>query len=102
MKPKYMSVLAAILTATVGTNAARAIQKHDPIFQTHYVSSGVKDTDYVRLVRYQNGSPKAKADLYIAHSTNHVVDRDLVREIRAESGAPKWKSEQRLMPAPSK
>jgi hypothetical protein len=102
MKPKHMSVLATVLVASLGVNVAHAIQKHDPIFRTTCVYSGVRDPDVVQLVGYQSGSPRWKKDLYVAHSSNTGMDRDLVQEMSSQSGSPHAKSDRRFMLAPLK
>jgi hypothetical protein len=99
MKMKHASILAAVVVASFGVTSAHAIQKHDPIFQKTYDHSGIKDPNVVREVRYQDGSPKRKPDLYVA-AFAPGTDRDLVREIRYQNGAPKWKSDQKLGIAP--
>jgi hypothetical protein len=103
MKTNHVSVLAAVVVASLGANAAHAIQKHDPIFQKVLaVSSGVSDPDLIRQVRYQNGSPKARVELYVARSCGPGMDRDLAREIRYQNGSPKSKSDQSFYLAPLK
>jgi hypothetical protein len=100
---KHVSILAAVVVASLGANAAHAIQKHDPIFQNaHVVSSGVPDPDLVRRVRYLNGSPKAKEGLYMAHPVGSGADRDLTREVRYQDGSPRSKNDQRFMIVPLK
>jgi hypothetical protein len=104
MKSKCMSVLASIVVGAVGTTAAHAVQKHDPIFQTHYhAPPGVSDPNLVSLVRFQKGSPKAKEDLYVRGPGSHSgTDRDLVQEMRSQPGSPRAKSDRSFMLAPLK
>jgi len=93
MKRKYLTALAAVLAAAIGTTAAHAGQGREPVFQSQYVASGASDADLVRLVRYQNGSPKAKKDLYVASPAASVSEADLVRFVRAQDGTPKAKQD---------
>jgi hypothetical protein len=50
----------------------------------------VADRNLVRAVRYQNGSPRRKPDLYVATSAS-AADLDVVRGIRDQNGSPKSK-----------
>jgi len=103
MKIKHVAVLAAVAAASLGANSARAIQKHDPIFQpVRYAHSQDNDPDMLRALRNQSGSPRSKPDLYVAHPKFHVVDPDYVREIRYQNGSPKSKDIQIGKPAPAK
>jgi hypothetical protein len=92
MKLKNISILAAVVVVSLGVTSAHAIQKHDPIFQTTHAPSGAKDPDLLRMVRYQNGSPRRKPDLYVAaYVPSAAKDPDLVRGIRYQNGSPKSK-----------
>ena len=92
MKMKHIRVLVAVVVASLGANAAHAIQKHDPIFQTRLAKVSQKeDPDLVLQQRNQYGSPHSKMDLYVVHAAKHGVDRDLAREIRYQNGTPKSK-----------
>jgi hypothetical protein len=92
MKLKHVTVLAAVVVASLGANAAHAIQKHDPIFRTAYSTIPQStDPDLVRQLRDQNGTPHSKMDLCVAHAAAPGVDRNLVKEIRDQNGSPKSK-----------
>src|SRR5580658_3762973 len=92
MKMKHVKVLAAVVVATLGANAAHAIQKHDPIFKTAYSKIPQKnDPDLVGQLRSQNGTPHGKTDVCLAHAASPGVDRNLVRELRNQNGSPKSK-----------
>jgi hypothetical protein len=90
MKMKPVCIAAAVIVGLLGATSARAIQKHDPAFQKTYAPAGTTDPNIVRLVRYQNGSPRRKPDLYVA-AFAPTTDRDLAREIRYQDGSPKSK-----------
>jgi hypothetical protein len=100
MKMKHVSTLAAVLVASLGASSAHAIQKHDPIFQTH-ATSGVIDPDLVREVRFQNGSPRSRPDLYVQVRALGI-EPNLVREVRFQSGTPRSNNDQRFMITPLK
>jgi hypothetical protein len=103
MKLKSLTVLAAVVVASSVCSVALASQKHDVKFQDPLVFDSQKnDPDLTRQIRYQNGSPKGKADLYVARPASTEMDRDLVRNIRYMDGSPKSKSEQRFEIAPLK
>jgi hypothetical protein len=92
MKLNHVKVLAAVVVAALGANAAHAIQKHDPIFNTAYSTVPQKnDPDLVRQLRSQNGTPHGKVDVCLAHAVAPGADRNLVREIRNQNGSPKSK-----------
>ena len=95
MKSNYKSALATILIASATIHSASAIQKHDWVFQSNYAAYlSPNDPNVAQLVRSQNGSPKAKADLYVARPTgNSGADRDLVQEMRSQPGSPKAKKD---------
>jgi hypothetical protein len=93
MKMKHVSTLAAVVIASLGVTSVQAIQKHDPIFQKAYAHSRTTDANLVRQVRYQNGSPRTKPDLYVATATS-AVDPDLISGIRNQNGSPKSKVDQ--------
>jgi hypothetical protein len=91
MKMKHLSIMAAVVVSSLGVTSAHAIQKRDPIFQNHTVSH-IKDPDLLRRVRYQNGSPRSKPDLYVAPAgSGSTADRDLLSEIRNQNGSPRSK-----------
>ena len=97
------AILAAVAVASIGANAAHATQKHDPQFQNARVPCAmVPDPDLIHQFSYQGGSPRAKADLYVAHPTTSGMERDLAREIRYQNGSPKSKSNQVFYLAPLK
>jgi len=92
MKIKHVSILAAVILASLGVNAAHAIQKHDPIFQTaHTTIPQTNDPNLLHQLSNQYGSPHGKADLYVARTVPHGVDRDLAREVRSQNGSPRSK-----------
>lgn len=92
MKRTYQTSLAAVCAALIGTTAADAAKMRDVAAQSSCAcSSSAKDPDLVRLVRYQNGSPKSKTDLYVARPT--ASDQDVVRLVRYQPGSPKSKSD---------
>jgi hypothetical protein len=93
MKRKHLTALAASLAVSMGTIAAHAGQGRQPSFQSQYAASGASDTDLVRLVRYQNGSPKSKKDLSVASPAASVSDSDLVRLVHSQDGTPKAKQD---------
>jgi hypothetical protein len=101
MKTKHITVLAAIVVVSLGTNAAHAITKRDPIFQSVHVASTTPDPDLARQYRYMDGSPKSKRDVSVAQ-VGPGVDRDLAREIRYQNGSPKSKSVEVFQLAPLK
>jgi hypothetical protein len=89
MKMKQISSLAAVVVASFGVTSAHAIQNQDPV-QSVYAPAGTTDSDMARQVRYQSGSPRRKADLYVAVAgVGH--DRNLVREVRYQNGSPRRK-----------
>jgi hypothetical protein len=88
-------MLAVVVVASLGGNSTHAVQKHDPQFQKVYVHSLTPEPNLVRLVRYQNGSPRRKPDLYVAPFAPGK-DRDVLREILNQNGSPKWKSDRVL------
>jgi len=98
MKMKHVSILAAVIVASVGANPARAIQKHDPIFQNaHTTISQENDPDLVRQLRNQYGSPHSKSGPSMSRSGGQAMDRDLVREVRYQNGSPRQKVDPSLV-----
>jgi hypothetical protein len=90
MTKKHVSILAVVAVASLGANSARAIQKHDPIFQqVRYAHSQDNDPNMTRQLHNLGGSPRSKPDLYVAHPVPGAVDHDFVREIRYQNGRPK-------------
>ncbi len=102
MKMKHMSVLTAVVVASLGVNAAHAITKRDPIFQSAHVALVAQDPDYARELRYMDGTPKSKSDLPKTRVAGVVVDHDYAREIRYLNGTPKSKSVEVFQLAPLK
>jgi predicted nucleic acid-binding Zn ribbon protein len=90
MKMKHMSGLAAAVVASLGVASAHALQNDDTALSTVSASSQTTDPDVARQIRNQSGSPKMKADLYVAASAS-VADRNLVREVRYQNGSPRRK-----------
>jgi len=84
-----VSILAAVAVASLGVASADANQQQDPIQGAH-AAPGPTDPDLARQVRYQSGSPRRKADLYVAVATT-IKDRNLVREVRYQNGSPRRK-----------
>jgi hypothetical protein len=92
MKMKHVSIMAAVAVISLGVNPARAVQKHDPMFQSaHTTIPQASDPDLVHQLRHLPGSPHNKPDLYAAHLVGPSADRDLVREIRYQNGTPRSK-----------
>ncbi len=90
MKIKHLSSVAAVVVASLGVTSAHAIQHQDSPSQTAYAASGTTDPDLARQVRNQSGSPRRKADLYVA-VPSLSQDRNLVREVRYQNGSPRRK-----------
>jgi hypothetical protein len=90
MKIKQASMLAAVALASFGVAPVQAVQKHDPVFQKVYSHSLARDPDLLRMVRYQNGSPRRKPDLYVA-APGQGTDANLLDAIRNQNGSPRRK-----------
>jgi len=103
MKMKYLTVLAALVAASSATSVALAVQKHDPQFERTLVPYPEgSDVNLVAQVRNQNGSPKAKPDLYVCLPAKAGTDRDLAASIRCQNGSPKQKADLSFYIAPLK
>jgi hypothetical protein len=88
MKMKHLSSMAAVVVATIGIAPAHATQQQDT--QRAYASSGTADPDLARQVREQSGSPRRKADLYMA-APSATPDSNLVRAVRYQNASPRRK-----------
>jgi hypothetical protein len=90
MKMKYVSILTTVVVASLGVTSAHGIQQPDSNSQSAYSTAGTIDPDLARQVRYQSGSPRRKADLYVA-APSPVPDPNLVRQVRYQNGSPRRK-----------
>jgi hypothetical protein len=90
MKMKHVSNLAAVMAASLGVASAHASQNNDPTSQSASAPPRSTVANLAAEVRSQNGSPRRKADLYVA-VPGLTANRNLVREVRYQNGSPRRK-----------
>jgi len=97
---KYLTFLAALVVGSNSACVAQADPKHDQPMQRPPQSAPGDNSDLLARMRSQNGTPKAKRDLYVAPNPASRANRDLISESRSQSGSPKSKTDPIFNSAP--